>query len=58
MRLLVEPALEHSASVQSLRAIKSAFATASDIPSEIRAEETRAIGLVWGTEANRNALKR
>lgn len=55
-RLLIDPAIAHSASVQSLRAIKSAFASASDIPPEVRAEETQAIGRVWGSEANRNAL--
>ena len=56
LRLLVEPALVHSASVESLRAIKAAIAGASNIPEAVRAEETSAVGLVWGSDANRTAV--
>ena len=55
-RLLIEPALEHAASVQSLRAIKTGIAAATEIAPSVRADETRAVGLVWGSEANRGAF--
>lgn len=57
-RLLLEPALAHSASIESLRAIKQAIAGASDIPADVRAAETACVGQVWGSEANKSAVGR
>ena len=56
-RLLIAPALEHAASIQSLRAIKTGVASASEISELVRGKETEAVGLVWGSEANRGAFK-
>lgn len=52
-RLLLQPALEHAASTEALRAIKAAVAAASDVTADAREGEATALASVWGSGANK-----